>query len=106
MSAAKHVKEFGPRMEWLTIEDHAGREWVYRRVGPLDIAEPAQVEGHYVDGQPVRAVLVRDLDGHVLLHGDGPGMPRSIVIARVDDPTSPLLSVLELAPKEEYVLVA
>ena len=106
MSAARHVKEIGPRMEWLMIEDNAGRVWRYARSGPLDIAEPAQVEGHYTRGQPIRAVLVRDLDGHVLLHGNGTGMPQSIVVEHVDDPTSPLLSVLGLFPKEEYVLVA
>jgi hypothetical protein len=106
MSAAKQVREFGPRMEWLAIEDNAGRVWRYQRAGALDIAELAQVEGHYTHGQPIRAVLVRDDDGHVLLHGDGGGMPRSIVVQHVDDPTSPLLSVLGLSPKEEYVLVA
>jgi hypothetical protein len=105
MSAAKHVKDIGPRMEWITIEDNAGREWRYQRVGPLDIAELAHVEGHYAQGHPIRAVLVRDLDGHVLLHGNGTGMPRTIVVAHVDDPTSPMLSVLGLFPKEEYALV-
>jgi len=107
MIAAKQVKEIGPKMEWIAVEDHAGRVWKYKRVGPLDIAEPAQVEGHYVKGEPIRAVLVRDADGHVLLHGDGTtGMPRSICVRHVEDPTSPMLSVLGLAPKEEYVLVA
>jgi hypothetical protein len=105
MSAAKHVKEIGPKLDWLTVEDHAGRVWRYRRVGPLDLAEPAQVEGHYTDGHPVRAVLVRDADGHVLLHGTGAGMPRSIVVEHVDDPTTPVTSLLGLSPKEEYELV-
>ena len=106
MSAAKQVKEIGPKLDWLTVEDNAGRVWRYQRIGPLDIAEPAQVEGHYTHGQPIRATLVRDADGHVLLHGDGTGMPRSIVVAHYDDPTGPLLSLLGLSPKEEYVLVA
>jgi hypothetical protein len=106
MSAAKHVKEFGPKLEWLAVEDHDGRVWRYRRVGPLDLAEPAQVEGHYAAGQPIRAVLVRDLDGHVRLHGAGAGMPRSIVVQHVDDPTDPVTSLLGLSPKEEYELVA
>lgn len=103
MSAAKQIKEIRPRLEWLAVEDHDGRVWRYRRVGPLDIAEPAHVEGHYADGHPTRAVLVRDLDGHARLHGDG--MPRSIVVEHVDDPTSPLMSLLGLSPKEEYELV-
>ena len=106
MSAAKHIKEIGPKLDWLTVEDHAGREWRYRRVGPLDVAEPAQVEGHYVDGHPIRAVLVRDLDGHVMLHGNGAGMPRSIVVQHVNDPTGTVDSLLGLWPKEEYELVA
>ena len=93
-------------MEWLKIEDNDGRVWRYKRVGPLDLAEPAHVEGHYADGHPIRAVLVRDADGHVLLHGNGSGMPRSIVVRHVEDPTSPMLSILGLAPKEEYVLMA
>jgi hypothetical protein len=106
MSAAKHVKEIGPKLDWLTIEDHAGRVWRYRRVGPLDLAEPAHVEGQYTHGQPIRAVLVRDLDGHVLLHGDAGGLPRSIVVQHVDEPTDPVTSLLGLSPKEEYELVA
>lgn len=106
MSAAKHIQEIGPKLDWLTIEDTAGRVWRYRRVGPLDVAEPAQVEGHYVDGHPIRAVLVRDLDGHAMLHGTGAGMPRSIVVQHVNDPTTTVDSLLELWPKEEYELVA
>ena len=106
MIAAKQVKEIGPRLEWLTIEDHAGRVLRYRRVGALDTAEPAHVEGHYADGRAIRAVLLRDLDGHALLHGDGTEIPRSIVVEHVDDPTNPLLRVLGPSPKEEYVLVA
>src|SRR4051794_34941426 len=105
MSAAKQVKEIGPKLAWLTVEDHTGRVWRYQRIGPLDIAEPAHVEGHFVHGESVRAALVRDVDGHVLLHADGSGMPRSIVVAHFDDPSSPLLSLLGLSPKEEYVLV-
>lgn len=106
MSAAKQVKAIGPNMEWLVIEDHSGREWRYQRHGPLDVAEPAQLEGHYARGEPIRAVLVRDSDGHVALHGNGVAMPQSIVVSHVEDPTSPLLSLLGLSPKEEYVLVA
>ncbi|HEX3151216.1 MAG TPA: hypothetical protein VHR66_24270 [Gemmataceae bacterium] len=106
MSAAKHVKAIGPNMEWLVIEDQSGRDWRYQRNGPLDIAEPAQLEGHYARGEPIRAVLVRDADGHVAIRGAGTAMPHSIVVSHVDDPTSPLLSILGLSPKEEYVLVA
>jgi hypothetical protein len=104
MAVARLVKEIGPRFDWLTIVDDAGREWRYRRVGPLDTAEVPHLEGHYVDGHPTRAVLLRDADGHPLLRQDGPGLPRSIVLDHVDDPTNPLLSVLDLDPKEEYEL--
>jgi hypothetical protein len=104
MSAAKHVREIGPRMEWFSIEDHAGKVWRYQRARPVDLAEPAQVEGHYTKGLPIRAVLVRDDDGHVMVHGNG--MPRSIVVDHIDDPHSPLLGLLGISPKEEYVLVA
>jgi len=106
MSAAKHVKEIGPKMDWFNVEDTSGRVWKYQRVGALDLAEPAQVEGHYAQGHPIRAVLVRDADGHVMLHGDGTGMPKSIVVEHVDDPHGPLLGLLGISPKEEYVLVA
>ena len=106
MSRAKQVKAIGPNMEWVVIEDQAGHNWRYQRVGSLDIAEPAHLEGHYSRGEPIRAVLVRDADGHVALHGQGSAMPRSIVVSHVEDPTSPLLSLLGLSPKEEYVLVA
>jgi hypothetical protein len=106
MSAAKQVKEIGPKLEWLAIEDNAGRVWTYRRGKSLDLAEPAQVEGHFAKGGAVRAVLVRDDDGHVMLHGDGSGMPRSICVEHVEDPHSAMLSILGLSPKEEYVLVA
>ena len=106
MSAAKHVKEIGPKLDWFSVEDAAGRVWKYQRAGALDLAEPAQVEGHYAQGHPIRIVLVRDDDGHVMLHGDGAGMPKSIVVEHVDDPHSPLLGLLGISPKEEYVLVA
>jgi hypothetical protein len=39
MAAARAVKDIGPRLAWLTIEDDTGREWRYRRVGPADTAE-------------------------------------------------------------------
>jgi hypothetical protein len=106
MNTAKQVKAIGPNMEWLVIEDQSGHDWRYQRAGALDIAEPAQLEGHYARGAPIRAVLVRDADGHVTLRSDGAAMPRSIVVSHVDDPTSPLLSLLGLSPKEEYVQVA
>ena len=105
MSAAKQVKEIGPKLNWLAVEDDDGRVWRYRRVGPLDLAEPAHIEGQYVDGHPIRATLVRDADGHVLLHGDV-GMPRSIVVQHVEEPTDPVTSLLGLSAKEEYELVA
>lgn len=105
MSAAAHVTNIGPNMEWLDIEDDAGRIWRYRRGGALDLAEPAEVEGHFTRGQPTRAVLVRDADGHVLLQGDGDRLPRTTVVEHVDDPTDPMLSILGLSPKEEYELV-
>jgi hypothetical protein len=106
MSTAKQVKEIGPMMEWFSIEDNAGRVWRYQRARPVDLAEPAQVEGHYTKGHPIRAVLVRDDDGHAMLHGRETGMPRSIVVDHIDDPHSPLLGLLGISPKEEYVLVA
>jgi len=106
MSAAKQVREIGPRMEWFSVEDHDGKVWRYQRVGTLDLAEPTQVEAHYAHGSPIRAVLVRDDDGHVMLHGQGGGMPRSIVVEHIDDPHSPLLGLMGISPKEEYVLVA
>ena len=105
MSAAKHVKEIGPRMDWFSIEDDAGRLWKYCRDRPIDLAEPSQVEGHYTKGNPIRAVLVRDDDGHVMLHGQGTSMPRTICVEHVDDPHSPMLGLLGIAPKEEYVLM-
>jgi hypothetical protein len=106
MSTAKHVKEIGPKMDWVTIEDSDGRVWKYRRARPVDLAEPAQLEGHYAQGRPIRAVLVRDDDGHAMLHGNGTGMPKSIVVDHIDDPHSPLLGLMGISPKEEYVLMA
>ena len=105
MAAARAVKDIGPRLAWLTIEDDTGREWRYRRVGPADTAEVPHLEGHYVNGHPTRAVLLRDVDGHPFLRQDGSGLPRTMILDHVDDPTNPLLSVLDIDPKEEYELV-
>jgi hypothetical protein len=105
MAMAKEIRDIGPRLEWLVIADDAGREWRYRRVGPADTAEVAQVEGHFVHGHPIRGVLVREADGGPLLRQPGPGLPRTLIIDHVDDPTNPILSVLDLDPKEEYELV-
>ena len=106
MAAARLVKEFGPRLDWLTIEDDAGREWRYQRSGPADTAAVPHLEGHYANGHPIRAVLLREADGRPLLRQSGPGLPRTLVLDHVNDPTNPLLSVLDLDPKEEYELVA
>jgi hypothetical protein len=105
MAAARAIKDVGPQLAWLTIEDDGGREWRYRRVGAADTAEVAHVEGHYLQGHPIRAALVRDDDGHPLLQQPGPGLPRTLIIDHVDDPTNPLLSVLNIDPKERYELV-
>jgi len=105
MAVARAIKDIGPQLAWLTIEDDHGREWRYRRVGAADTAEVAHVEGHYLQGHPIRAALVRDADGHPLLRQPGPGMPPSLIIDHVDDPTNPLLSVFGIDPKEEYELV-
>jgi hypothetical protein len=104
MGVAKEIKDIGPRLEWLVVEDDHGREWRYRRVGAADTAEVAHVEGHYLQGHPIRAALVRDDDGHPLLQQRGPGLPRTLIIDHVDDPTSPLLAVLSIDPKEVYEL--
>jgi hypothetical protein len=105
MAVARVIKEIGPQLAWLTIEDDQGREWRYRRLGPVDTAEVAQVEGHYLQGHPIRASLIRDADGHALLQQPGPGLPPTLIVDHVDDPTHPLLSVLDVDPKEEYELV-
>jgi hypothetical protein len=107
MAGAKTVTQFEQRrLDWLTIEDDDGREWRYRRVGPLDTAEMAQVEGHYAHGHATHVALVRDADGHPFINQAGPGLPRTIVVEHVDDPSDPLLSILALSPKEEYERVA
>ena len=105
MAAARAIKDIGPQMAWLVIEDDQGREWRYRRVGPADTAAVPHLEGHFVQGLPVRAVLIRNVDGHPLLQQPGPGLPRTLIVDHVDDPTNPLLSVLDIDPKAEYELV-
>jgi hypothetical protein len=105
MAVAKEIRDIGPRLGWLVIADDTGREWRYQRVGPADTAEVAQVEGHFVQGHPIRGVLVREANGQPLLRKAGPGLPRALIIDHVDDPTHPLLSVLDLDPKEAYELV-
>lgn len=105
MAVAKEIRDIGPRLGWLVIADDTDREWRYQRVGPADTAEVSQVEGHYLQGHPIRASLVRDADGHPLLQQPGPGLPGTLIIDHVDDPTNPLLSVLGIDPKEAYQLV-
>ena len=106
MSAARAVKEIeSEKLDWLTIEDDAGREWRYRRVGALDLAETVQVEGHLKHGRPFRASLVRDNDGHPLLSQDGPGLPRVLFLEFIEDPTNSYVTALGLPGKAEYVLV-
>ena len=90
------------KLDWLTVADDGGQVWRYRRIGPLDAAEPAQIEGHYAHGHAFRAALVRDADGHSLLRQPGAGLPRTIVVSHIDDPTNPWLGALGLAVKEEY----
>lgn len=106
MSAAKHVKEIEPtKLDWLTVEDDAGRVWRYRRVGAADLAEPVQLEGHLKNGRPFRANLVRDNDGHPLLRQDGPGLPRVLMLEYIEDPDDLYRTALGLPGKAEYVLV-
>lgn len=105
MAAAKEIMDIGPKLAWLVVKDTDGREWRYRRVRPADTAKVAQVEGHYHKGEPIRASLVRDDNGHPLLQQPGPGLPRVLIIDHVDDPTNPLLAILQIDPKEYYELV-
>ena len=93
------------RLDWLSIEDDTGRVWRYRRVGALDLAEPVEVEGHLVRGQPFRANFVRDNDGHPLLHEDGPGLPRVLALEFIEDPSNFYITSLGLPGKAEYVVV-
>jgi hypothetical protein len=106
MATARAVEAVEPeRLNWFVVEADDGLRYRYRRVGALDVAEPAHIEGHFVQGHPVRAALVRDADGHPLLRKTGAGLPASVVVEHLDQPTSPLLSVLGLPEKEEYALV-
>ncbi|HVK10028.1 MAG TPA: hypothetical protein VM597_14765 [Gemmataceae bacterium] len=106
MSSARSVDAVeADRLDWIVVEADDGRRYRYRRVGALDVAEPAHIEGHFVDGHPVRAALVRDADGHPRLRQAAAGLPSSVVVEHLDQPTNPLLSVLGLPAKEEYALV-
>ena len=105
MSKARGIQEFDPeRMDWMTIEDDAGGVWRYRRVGMADLAEAPQVEGHWSNGRPFRASLVRDNDGHPSLHQEGPGLPRVTIVEYIEDPSKLYLTALGLPGKAEYVL--
>jgi hypothetical protein len=106
MAAARAVKEIeSNKLDWLTIEDDTGRVWRYRRVNVVDLAEPVDVEGHLKHGQPFRASLVRDNDGHPSLRQDGPGLPHSLVLEFIEDPSNLYLTALGLPGKAEYTLV-
>jgi hypothetical protein len=106
MAAARSVEAVEPdRLEWFVVEADDGKHYRYRRVGALDVAEPAHIEGHYVQGHPVRAALVRDADGHPRLRQSAAGLPASVVVEHLDQPTNPLLAILGLPDKEEYALV-
>jgi hypothetical protein len=105
MAVARQVNEIEPStMSWLTVEDTDGREWRYQRIGGADLAEPAHVEGHFVNGLPFRAALVRDNDGHPMLRQDGPGLPRVMIVEYIEDPSDPYLTALGLPGKGEYLL--
>ncbi len=107
MSIAKAIRTAQPnKLDWFDVEDENGRRYRYRRVGGIDVAEVAQVEGHFSRGHPIRASLIRDHNGHPLLQQDADGLPPTIVVEHVDDPTSPLLSILGLPGKEEFTLVS
>jgi hypothetical protein len=107
MSTAKQVKDIEPsRLDWLTIEDDTGRVWRYRRLGTVDVAEIAQVEGHLKNGRPIRANLIRDNDGHPLLRQNAPGLPSTTIVEYIDDPSNLYLTALGLPGKAQYMLVA
>lgn len=106
MAAARAIVEIEPKtLDWLTIEDNTGRVWRYRRVGQVDLAEAVDVEGHLKRGQPFRANLVRDNDGHPSLRQDAPGLPRTLMLEYIEDPSNLYLTALGLPGKAEYVLV-
>ena len=106
MATARAIKEIeSSKLDWLTVEDDAGKVWRYRRVGALDLAEPAHVEGHLSHGHALRAALVRDANGHPMLHHDGPGLPRVMVVEYVEHPSNLYLTALGLPGKAEYILV-
>lgn len=105
MSNARQINEIEPtRIDWLTVEDDTGRVWRYRRIGKADLAEAPQVEGHLKQGRPLRANLVRDNDGHPSLRQDGPGLPQTMIVEYIEDPSNPMITALGLPGKAEYVL--
>jgi len=106
MSVARSVQEIDPsRLDWLTVEDTEGHIWKYRRAGAADLAEPVHIEGHFKRGLPFRANLVRDNDGHPFLRQNGQGLPRTMVLEYIEDPSNPLLTNMGLPGKAEYQLV-
>jgi hypothetical protein len=105
MSVARAVQDLEPiRLDWLTVEDTDGRVWRYRRIGSADLAESAHVEGHFTQGHPLRAYLVRDHDGRPLLRQDAPGLPRVMILQYIEDPSDLYLTALGLPGKAEYLL--
>lgn len=85
MAIAKTIGEVEPKqLDWLEVVDEDGMAWRYNRGDAVDSAFPAHVNGQPA-GTVIRAVLVRDKEGKVILRQDGDGLPNRIVVNYISD---------------------
>ena len=84
MAVAKQVSDVErAALAWLEIEDEDGAKYRYVKRGLAPGGAPLHVAWEYLGG-PLRAKLVRGVDGKPVLRQDGPGLPAKIVVDYIE----------------------
>jgi hypothetical protein len=106
MAIALHVGDVErERLDWLDVVADDGKVYRYQRGENVDLDTPAHLEGHYLGGVTIRAVLARDPDRRPLLRQDEEGLPRTLVVTYIaPTPATPGTLASYWEGKVEYSL--
>ena len=89
MATAVQIAAFErANLDWIILEDDAGRKWRYERRGEAHPRATLHVHCQYFGGPQKRVALVRDGRDRPLAHQDGPGLPQTIAVEYIQGEAS------------------
>lgn len=107
MAAAVQTLDVEPtKLNWLTVLADDGKVYRYDRRQNADANAVAHIEGQYLGGAQIRAVVVKDQARKPLLRQEGVGLPATLVVDYVQpSPARTGVSSSYWTGKVQYELV-